>query len=50
VHETRTIAEWALGPDLNYILETVKDHARRFILDSRPPKVIEVQWHEAAPA
>ncbi len=34
MHETRTIAEWALGLDLNDIPETVKDHARRFILDN----------------
>ena len=34
MHETRTIAEWAIDLKLVDIPETVKDHARRFILDN----------------
>ena len=34
MHETRTIAEWAIGLNLSEIPEEVKAHARRFILDN----------------
>ena len=34
MHETRTIAEWAVGLSLSEIPEEVKAHARRFILDN----------------
>jgi len=34
MHETRTIAEWAIDLKLVDIPETVKDHARRFMLDN----------------
>ena len=34
MNETRTIAEWAINLNLEDIPETVKDHARRFILDN----------------
>ena len=34
MHETRTIAEWSIDLKLEDIPETVKDHARRFILDN----------------
>jgi len=34
MHETRTIAEWAIGLKLSEIPENVKEHARRFILDN----------------
>ena len=34
MHETRTIAEWAIDLKLVDIPETVKDHARCFILDN----------------
>lgn len=34
MHETRTIAEWAIGLKLSEIPENVKAHARRFILDN----------------
>ena len=34
MHETRAIAEWAIGLKLSDIPEDVKAHARRFILDN----------------
>ena len=34
MHETRTIAEWAVGLSLFKIPEEVKAHIRRFILDN----------------
>ena len=34
MYETRTIAEWAIDLKLVDIPETVKDHARCFILDN----------------
>ena len=34
MHETRTIADWAIGLNLSEIPEEVKAHARRFILDN----------------
>ena len=34
MNETRTLATWASGLQLSDIPDTVKDHARRFILDN----------------